>query len=400
LNFQLTSEQQSLRNKCQELAADFATRAAVHDRDASHPVENYERLREEGFLALTVGEEWGGSGASFLDHTLAYEVLAQGCPSTALAFNMHASVVMPLLESVEVSAETKQRLAELVVRERKLIAGNFSEPVTTSLIGERPLKARARRAEGGYRITGRKMFASMLEAADFVLVMASPEGATSPSAGIILMLPREAEGRTVDPNWDVLGMRATRSDSLILDECWLPESAAVFRSDDVRRFRHSYLNWFWGSYTPVYLGVAQAAFDELRRVVHSRQPEDYAQPLAYHPDVRRHIAEMSADLEAARLITYHSAWLSDTQGPTAETIAALYRAKYMVGEVVSRITRMALTLGGAHGIFKTSRLEQLFRDGALGPLHPPPSDFCLYNMGLYELGIDPSDVLPPMKPAQ
>ena len=346
-----------------------------------------------------MGKEWGGSGASFLDHTLAYEVLAQGCPSTALAFNMHASVVMPLLESVEVSAETKQRVAELVVRERKLIAGNFSEPVTTSLIGERPLRARARRAEGGYRITGRKMFASMLEAADFVLVMAYPEGATSPSAGIILLLPCEVEGRTVDQNWDVLGMRATRSDSLILDECWLPESAAVFRSDDARRFRHSYLNWFWGSYTPVYLGVAQAAFDELRRVVHTRQPEGYVQPLAYHPDVRRHIAEMSADLEAARLITYHSAWLSDTQGSTAETTAALFRAKYMVGEAVSRITRVALTLGGAHGIFKTSRLEQLFRDGALGPLHPRPSDFCLYNMGLYELGIDPADVLPPMKPA-
>jgi alkylation response protein AidB-like acyl-CoA dehydrogenase len=113
--------------------------------------------------------------------------------------------------------------------------------------------------------------------------------------------------------------------------------------------------------------------------------------------VRRHVAEMSADLEAARLITYRSAWLSDNQGPTAETTAALYRAKYMVGEAVSRITRIALTLGEAHEILKTSRLEQLFRDGALGPLHPPPSDFCLYNMGLYELGI--ADVLPPMKPA-
>jgi len=243
------------------------------------------------------------------------------------------------------------------------------------------------------------MFASMLEAADFVLVMAYPDWATGLSAGIILMLPRGADGRSVDPNWDVLGMRATRSDSLILDECWLPEGAAVFCSDDTRPFRHTYLNWFWGSYTPVYLGVAQAAFDELRTVVHTRQPEGYAQPLAYHPDVRRHVAEMSADLEAARLITYRSAWLSDTEGPTAETTAALYRAKYMVGEVVSRITRTALTLGGAHGIFKTSRLEQLFRDGALGPLHPPPSDFCLYNIGLYELGIDPRDVLPPMKPA-
>jgi alkylation response protein AidB-like acyl-CoA dehydrogenase len=398
VDFQLTPEQQRLQHKCRELAADFATRSAAHDRDASHPVENYDRLREAGFLALTIGKEWGGLGATFLDHTIAYETLAQGCPSTALAFNMHASVVMPLLQSAEVSIQTKQRIANLVVQQRKLIAGNFSEPVTTSLIGERPLKTRAWRVDGGYRVTGRKMFASMLEAADFVLVMAYPDGATNPSAGVILMLPRVAAGRRVDPDWDVLGMRATRSDSLVLDECWLPDSAAVFRSDDMRPFRHAYLNWFWGSYTPVYLGVAQAAFDELRRVVHGRQPEGYAQPLAYHPDVRRHVAEMSADLEAARLITYRSAWLSGKEGPTAETTAALYRAKYMVGEVVSRITRTALTLGGAHGIFKTSRLEQLFRDGALGPLHPPPADFCLYNMGLYELGIDPADLLPPLKP--
>jgi alkylation response protein AidB-like acyl-CoA dehydrogenase len=383
VDFQLTAEQQRLQRLCRELAADFATRSAVHDRDASHPVENYDRLRAEGFLALTIGKEWGGAGASFLDHTIAYEALGAGCPSTALAFNMHASVVMPLLESPELSAETKGRIAELVVHERKLIAGNFSEPDTTSLIGERPLKARARRVDGGYRVTGRKMFASMLEAADFVLVMAYPDEATSPSAGIILMLPHESEGRSVDSNWDVLGMRATRSDSLILDECWLPESAAVFRSDDMRLFRHAYLNWFWGSYTPVYLGVAQAAFDELRRVVHARKPEGCRQPLAYHPDVRRHVAEMSADLEAARLITYRSAWLSDRDGPTAETTTALYRAKYMVGEAVSRITRAALTLGGAHGIFKASRLEQLFRDGALGPLHPPPADFSAFTTWVF-----------------
>src|SRR5215469_15339382 len=273
IDFSLTEFQRSLQQRCLELAEDFAARSAMHDHDGSHPTENYDRLRGEGFLELTIGKQWGGTGASFLDHTIAYEALGQGCPSTALAFNMHASVVMPLLQSAEVSIEAKRHIAELVVQDRKLIAGNFSEPITTSLIGERPLKARARRADGGYRVTGRKMFASMLEAADFVLVMAYPEEATSPSAGIIMMLPREAEGRTVDPNWDVLGMRATRSDSLILDECWVPESAAVFRSDDMGRFRHSHLNWFWGSYTPVYLGVAQAAFDELRRVVHTRRPD-------------------------------------------------------------------------------------------------------------------------------
>ena len=71
--------------------------------------------------------------------------------------------------------------------------------------------------------------------------------------------------------------------------------------------------------------------------------------------------------------------------------------KYAVGEAVSRVTRTALTLGGAHAIFKPSRLEQLFRDGALAPIQPPPADYCLWNMGIHELDLDPADVLPPMK---
>jgi alkylation response protein AidB-like acyl-CoA dehydrogenase len=398
MDFALSSGQRKLRERCLELAADFATRSSQHDRDASHPIENYDRLRAEGFLELTIGKEWGGTGASFLDHTIAYEALGQGCPSTALAFNMHASVVMPVLQSGEVSDTVKQLLADLVVGRHKLIGGNFSEPGTTSLIGERPLSARARRVQGGYSVTGRKMFASMLEAADYVLVMVHPEDATSPFAGMLLLVPHDAAGRRVNPNWDTLGMRATRSDSLVLEDCRVPDSAVMFRADDTRPFRHDYLNWFWGSYTAVYLGIAVAAYDELRRLMHTRHPQGYSQPLAYHPDVRRHIAELSAGLEAARLITYRSAWLSDTQGPTAETTAALYRAKYVVGEAVSRMTRVALTLGGAHGIFKGSRLEQLFRDGAIATIQPPPADFCLWSMGLHELSLDPEDVLPPMKP--
>ena len=398
MDFQLTQDQQRLQRRCLDLAADFATRSSEHDRDASHPTENYDRLRQEGFLELTIAESWGGAGASFLDHTIAYEALGQGCPSTALAFNMHASVVMPVLESAEVSAAAKAArrrscgAATQADRRQFLRAGH-------DLVDRRAsVECAGAPVDGGYSITGRKMFASMLEAADYVMVMAYPDTATSPFAGMLLLVPPDAEGRRVNANWDTLGMRATRSDLLILEDCRVPESAVVFQSDDIRQFRHAYLNWFWGSYTAVYLGVAVAAYDEMRNVMHARQPQGYAQPLAYHPDVRRHVAELSVDLEAARLITYRSAWLSDTQGPTPETTAALYRAKYMVGEAVSRITRVALTLGGAHGIFKGSRLEQLFRDGAIAPIQPPPADFCLWNMGIHELGLDPADLLPPMKP--
>jgi alkylation response protein AidB-like acyl-CoA dehydrogenase len=399
VDFRLTEEEGRLQARSRSLAGEFASRSAEHDRAASHPIENYARLRDEGFYALNIPIELGGGGVRLLGHTLAFEALAEGCPATALAFNMHASVVMPLIDSTEVPSETKRRIADLVVRQKKLIAGNFSEPGTTSLIGARPITARARRVDGGWRISGRKMFASMLEAADYCLVLAYPEGAKTPFAGVMLLVPRDAEDRRVEANWDTLGMRATRSDALILEECRLPEDAAVFQSDDIRPFRQAHLNWFWGSYTAVYLGVAAAAYREAVRVVQSRRPAGFGQPLAYQPDVRRHVAEMSADLEAARLVAYHAAWLSDSEGPTPQTTAALYRAKYVVGEAVTRITRTALTLAGAHGIFKGGRLEQLFRDGAIAPAQPPQPDFCLLNMAVHELDLDPDQILPPLKPA-
>ena len=237
----------------------------------------------------------------------------------------------------------------------------------------------------------------MLEAADYCAVLTHPEDATSAAAAILLLVPRQAEGRRVENVWDTLGMRATCSDSLILEDCWVPEDAVLIQTDDIQPFRRHGANWLWGSYTAVYLGVGAAAYHEIVKVVKNRRVSGYTQPLAYHPDVRRQIAEMRVDLEAARLMTYHSAWLSDTQGPTPETLAALYRAKYLVGEAVSRITRTALTLGGAHALFKTSPLERLFRDGAVAPMQFPPRDFCLASLGLLKLEIDPHEVVPPLK---
>jgi alkylation response protein AidB-like acyl-CoA dehydrogenase len=109
---------------------------------------------------------------------------------------------------------------------------------------------------------------------------------------------------------------------------------------------------------------------------------------------------MSVEIHAARLMMHHAAWLSDTQGPTPTTLAALYRAKYLVGEVVARTTRTALTLGGAHALFKTSPLERLFRDGAIAAIQFPPRDFCLASLGIMELGLDSQDVLPPLQRQQ
>src|SRR4030095_11314283 len=86
-----------------------------------------------------------------------------------------------------------------------------------------------------------------------------------------------------------------------------------------------------------------------------------------------------------------------TEGATPATLAALYRAKYFVGEAVTRVTRTAMTLGGAHALFKTSPLERFLRCARVAPVQFPPRDFCLSTLGMLELGLDPGDVLPPLK---
>jgi alkylation response protein AidB-like acyl-CoA dehydrogenase len=397
MDFHVTDAERELQARARRLAADFATRAAQHDREATDPLENYAALRAEGFYGLNVPADLGGAGLGLLGWSLAAEELAQGCGSTALAFNMHLSVVGPVMESPLVSRATKERLAKMVVHEGKLIGGNFSEPSTSGLVGTAIPLTRARRVDGGYRVTGRKAFASMIAAADYVMVLAYPDESTSPSAGMLLLIPPDAPGRRVDAVWDALGMRATRSDSMTLEDCWVPDEALLVRAEDIVPFRRDGANWFWGSYTPVYLGVGVAAYRAIIETVKGRTPPGFTQPLAYHPDVRRQVAEMSVDLEAARRLVHYSAWLCDTQGPTPEALAALYRAKYFTGEAVTRVTRTAMTLGGAHALLRSSPLERFFRDGAVAPVQFPPRDYCLAGLGVLELGLDPRDVLPPLK---
>lgn len=401
MDFHLTAEHEKIRTVCRELATDFATRAAQHDRENSLPTENYEALKRAGLYSLIVPKELGGWGSGFFGWVLAAEELAQGCPATALTFNMHAAVVGITIDDPAVSSTVKKRLAALTVEERALIAAGVSEPGTSSLlVGPTYVPAvQARRVSGGYALRGRKAFLSMLEGCDYISLLAHPEEATNPLASVLLLVPYPAPGQRVEEVWDTLGMRGTRSNNLILEDCVVPEENLFGSTENFPVWAESIPQWFFGSYTAVYLGVAAAAYQHACKNLKQRVPRGFAQPLSYHPDIRRRVAEMSVDLEAARLLMYHAAWLVDTQGVTPTSTAALMRAKYFVGEAATRITRSALTACGAHALFKTSRLEQLFRDGASAPIQPPSGDACLNGIGMLELGLEPQELLPPLKVA-
>ena len=400
MDFALSAEHIELQALCRELAPVFAERADRHDRDASAPNENYETLREAGLFALLVPKEFGGMGAGLLGHTLAMEELAQGCASTAMAFNMHCVAAYTLTATDAFGAAVRERVARMLVHERKLMANLISEAGTTNLLySTRASSTQARRVDGGYVLDGQKAFASMMSSADVALICVHPEQVSNPESVIMVIVPTDAQGLTIDPVWDTLGMRATRSDNVVLENCFVPDEYAF---DDVvvpsigefLRTNESMINL---PYTAVYLGLGLATLQAIKTIVKARRPKGYEQPLSYHPDIRRRIGTMSAQLESARWLLRYAAWLGDHEGQTAAAQTALFRAKYVVGEAVAAATRSALEMGGAHGLFKGTQIERLFRDGATATIMQPSTDVCLGQISLDELDLDAAQAPSPLR---
>lgn len=400
MDFSLSPAEIELQSRCRTLAADFAERSEAHDREASAPDENYRQLREAGLLGLLVPRSLGGMEAGLLGHTLVMEELAQGCAATALSFNMHCVAAYTLTVSGAFSDRVVRKAAELFVDEGRLMANLISEAGTTNLLySTRASSTQAKRVEGGYVLNGRKAFASMMSSADVALICVHPEHVSNPESVIMVVVPTDAEGLRIEAVWDTLGMRATRSDNVVLEGCFVPEAWAF---DDVvvpsiGEFLATHESMINLPYTAVYLGLGLATLAAIKRVVSDRTPKGYAQSLAYHPDVRRRIGAISAELEGSRWALRYAAWLADHEGQTPAAQTAFFRAKYLVGEAVSRATRSALEMGGAHGLFKGSAIERLFRDGATASIMQPSSDVCLGQISLAELALDPRDVESPLK---
>jgi alkylation response protein AidB-like acyl-CoA dehydrogenase len=314
---------------------------------------------------------------------------------------MHPANLAAIFFESPLPRETKQRVADLVIKQGKLTADSVSEPGTTSLMPTSyACSCQAKRVPGGIELNGRKAFVSMFESADYTLMFAHPEWDPNPEAAIGFLLPGKSPGIHVDRVWDTLGMRATRSDTVTLEKVFVPQEFVL---------EEFYIPSVWGwlqnnepifniPYTAVYLGVGVAAMKAAIEAAKRRMPKGYKQSLAYHPDIRRRIAIMSCELDAARWVLLNAAWRIDTQGQDQEAVALYLKAKYLVGEAVAKATRSALEIGGAHATFKGQTIERLFRDGATASMQHPPSDLCLSQVSIWQLGLDKENIRPWLEP--
>ena len=387
MQLQPSSRQRELLDLARRVAQTrFAPRAEGHDRDASFPFDDYADLRAEGLLGLCVPKRFGGLGADFETYCLVAEHLAQGNASTALTFNMHCLVMLmmgPIADGMAMPAAARERHEKLravkyreVVEEGVFYGQPHSEPVEhgetdrTLDVGGRRFGTTAQKVEGGYVVTGRKFFVSLADSAPYFATPAIRLGGDEPwiERTLYLKVPKGAPGVSFPGDWDPMGMRATVSRDMVLENVFVPDDAEVLPPGLFGAIYNAFPHLFL-TFSATFLGLAQAAYDGAIAYVTGRMPGapiPHTELAAKGPAV----AEMLFALEAARAIYYRA--ISEAQvDPPLETIQRARAAHVTVQRMVVRVTQEAIRICGGRAFLKRYPLERYARDARAAALMRP-----------------------------
>lgn len=376
----------------------FAPRAAQIDRDAVFPFENYADLREAGLLKICVPKDHGGLGADFATYVMVAAEIGRHCGATALTWNMHvcsamwAGFIADALEMTPAQRADHERCRAVhfrrVVEEGKVYAQPFSEGGSAAA-GKAPWGTLAKKVDGGYLVTGRKIFASLSGAADYygVLCTLDKPGATTRDA-MYLAVPADAPGVTVSGPWDPLGMRGTVSRNLEFKDVFVPDEARMMPEglyfQAASRFPHMF-----ATLSPTYMGLAQAAYDFTVQYLRGEVPGTPPVKRRMYPTKQVATAEMRIKLEQTRALFLQNA--RDAQvDPDRDTRMRLYAAHYTIMENANDIARLAIRTCGGQSMLRSLPLERIYRDSRCGSLMLPwTAELCVDRLGrecLYEPG--------------
>ncbi|NRF69907.1 acyl-CoA/acyl-ACP dehydrogenase [Aquincola sp. S2] len=390
----LTPRQRELVARVSALGPRLAERAVHHDREASFPAENFADLRSAGLLGLCVPESAGGLGADFETYMLVAAELGRWCGSTALSFNMHVCPTLwlgPLADALPMSPAQRadhERIRGLhqrrIVDDGTLYAQPFSEGGAAAA-GTAPWGTAARRVEGGYRVSGRKIFASLAGAADCYAVLCTLEQPGQAAGGtrrdmLYLGIPADAPGVAVCGDWDPLGMRATVSRDLVFSDVFVPDEARLLPEglyfEAFNRFPHMV-----STLTATYLGIAQAAYDFTVQYLRAEVPGMPKVLRRMYPTKQSDTAEMRIRLEAMRALFLQTAREARLD-PDKDARMRLYAAHYTVMESANELCRLAIRTCGGQTLLKSLPLERLYRDSRCGSVMLPwTAELCIDRLG-------------------
>jgi alkylation response protein AidB-like acyl-CoA dehydrogenase len=368
VDFALTDEQRdfvaAIRDFCErECGTSEQREQLTNGYREHHNFDLYRRMAELGWLGVTISERYGGSGGSMLDACLFMEETSRGlAPIGGYATTL---IVAGATQRFGTEDQKSQILGGIARGAVEAIA--MTEPEAGSDVGS--LTTSAERVDGGFVINGQKVFCSNARISDHVLVVCRTTKSESKHDGLTMIwVPRDAAGMEVKPI-DTMGGRDTNH--LYFTDCEAPAESVLGEVDQGWMQLMAGLNVERLILAATMLGIAQRAFDDALAYVKERR--QFGQPIGSFQALQHRLADMATELEAARLLTYWVATLTD-EDPGRMLPREASIVKLFVTEVAKTVTLEGMQLMGGYGYSSEYDMERLVRQALVSTIYGGTSE--------------------------
>lgn len=367
MDFQLTEQQRMIRDMARDFAqGEIEPVAARLDAEKAFPKDILRKAATLGLMGITIPAEYGGAGLDTLSYILVLEEIAKACASTCVILSVHNTLASGTLLRFGSEAQRRQWLPDAAAG-KTLGAYLLTEPGAGSDAAS--LRCRAEAVADGWRLSGSKAFITNGAHADFGIVYA----VTDPGAGTrgisAFILDFKTEGVHCGPEERKLGLNASSTVMVTLEDAFLPDAALLGEPGQGLKIALGMLDAGRIGIAAQSLGIAGAALAEARR--YAGQREQFGSPIGRFQSVQWHLVEMAMQVEAARLLTYRAAV---EQAAGRNVAAAASMAKLYASRAAVFCAEKAVQVHGGYGYLKDFKVERLFRDARVLEIYEGTSE--------------------------
>ncbi len=363
VSFALTDEQKELRALAREFAEkEIRPKAAEYDEHQTHPAEIIAKAHELGLMNLHLPESLGGPELSAFDGMLVGEELNWGCSGIGTSILANGLAAGPIL--IAGTEEQKGEWLAPLVADPILGCFGLSEPGAGSDVSGIQTTAVANGRAGGpeYVVNGSKMFITNAGRASWIVCFASTDRSKGHRGLTALVIPMDAQGVTIEKHLDKMGQRATDTSAVAFQDVVVPARNRLGAEGDGFKIAMQTLDFTRPGTAIGAVGVAQAAYE--LAVGYAKERVQFGTPIAMNQGVSFLVADMAAEIEAARLLTWQAAWMID-QGYGRKATKYSSFAKRFAADTAMKVTTDAVQVFGGYGYIKEYPVEKLMRDAKL-----------------------------------
>jgi alkylation response protein AidB-like acyl-CoA dehydrogenase len=358
---QLSEEETLFRETVRQFAEDEVAPLVRHMDEEQHlDAGLLRRLFELGLMGIEIPEEFGGSAGSFFDSVLAVEMLSAVDPAVALVVDVQNTLVASAVLRWGTAEQKKKYLPRLATD----MVGAYALSEAGSGSDAFALQTRAEKRGGEYMLTGRKLWISNAKEAELFIVFATVDASAGYKGITAFLVDKGAPGFSVGRKEDKLGIRASSTCELILEQCAIPAGQVLGEVGNGYKIAMETLNGGRIGIGAQMLGLAEGAWGHA--VKHAKERKQFGKALAEFQAMQFQLAEMATDIEAARLMVYNAARLKDADQDFRKEAAM---CKYFASHVAERVASLAVEVLGGAGFVKESPVEKLYRDAKIGTIY-------------------------------